>query len=140
LRVYAGAQALGVAVSPWMFVTTLCIALYLAAIKRRQELIQSGTAARKALEQYTVALVDRYAEMSATGALVFYSMFVVSTRPQLVVTIPFVLFGLYRYWFVVDALGSGESPTDVLFTDWQLLATVAAWACLCVWTLWPVHG
>lgn len=136
-RVYAGALALSVPVSSWMFVTTLCLALYLAAIKRRQELRTHGSEGRNVLQHYTVALVDRYAEMSATGALVFYSMFVMSARPQLVVTIPLVLFGLFRYWYVVDAKDGGESPTDALLADWQLLATVAAWVGVCLWALWP---
>lgn len=139
LRVYAGAMALDVPVSSWMFITTLCLALYLAAVKRRQELSQSGTEGRKVLEKYSVALVDRYAEMSATGALLFYSMFVMSTKPELVITVPLVLFGLFRYWFVVEALDGGESPTDALLVDWQLLLTVLLWVAACSWALWPVQ-
>lgn len=138
LRVYAGAVALTVPLSPWMFITTLCLTLYLAAVKRRQELIQNGTEARKVLSQYSVALIDRYAEMSATGALVFYSMFVMSSKPQLVITVPLVLFGLFRYWYVVDVLEEGESPTDVLIADWQLLFVVAVWIGVCSWALWPL--
>ena len=140
LRVYAGAMALEVPVSSWMFITTLCLALYLAAVKRRQELSQSGTEGRQVLEKYTVALVDRYAEMSATGALLFYSMFVMSTKPELVITVPLVLFGLFRYWFVVESLDAGESPTDALFVDWQLLLTILIWIAACSWALWPVRG
>ena len=140
LRVYAGAMALDVPVSSWMFITTLCLALYLAAVKRRQELSQSGTEGRKVLEKYSVSLVDRYAEMSATGALLFYSMFVMSAKPELVITVPLVLFGLFRYWFVVEALDGGESPTDALLADWQLLLTVVLWVAACSWALWPVQG
>lgn len=140
LRVYAGAMALSVPVSSWMFITTLCLALYLAAVKRRQELSQSGTEGRQVLEKYTVALVDRYAEMSATGALLFYSMFVMSERPELVVTVPLVLFGLFRYWFVVEALDGGESPTDALLDDRQLLFTVLLWVAACAWAIWPKMG
>lgn len=137
LRVYAGAQALAVPVSSWMFVTTLCLALYLAAVKRRQELSQSGSEGREVLQRYTVALVDRYAEMAATGALVFYSMFVMSAKPDLVITVPVVLFGLFRYWFVVEKLEGGESPTDALLSDGPLLATVLVWVGACLWVLWP---
>lgn len=137
LRVYAGAQSLAVPVSSWMFVTTLCLALYLAAIKRRQELCQRGSEGRDVLERYTVALVDRYAEMAATGALVFYSMFVMSAQPDLVITVPVVLFGLFRYWYVVEKLEGGESPTDALLSDGPLLATVAVWVGTCMWVLWP---
>ncbi|MBK9441145.1 MAG: decaprenyl-phosphate phosphoribosyltransferase [Comamonadaceae bacterium] len=137
LRVYAGATALSVPVSSWMFVTTLCLALYLAAVKRRQELLQSGADGRQVLQKYSVSLVDRYAEMSATGALVFYGMFVMSAKPQLVVTVPIVLFGLFRYWYVVEALDGGESPTDALLSDWLLLVSVLLWVTVCVWALWP---
>lgn len=137
LRVYAGAVALDVPVSGWMFVTTLCLALYLAAVKRGQELSQSGTEGRQVLEKYSKPLVDRYAEMSATCALVFYSMFVMSSRPQLVITVPVVLFGLFRYWYVVDVLDGGESPTDALLSDWPLLLTVVGWVAACLWALWP---
>ena len=137
LRVYAGAVALNVPLSGWMFVTTLCLALYLAAVKRRQELVAVGSESRKVLQNYSVALIDRYAEMSATGALVFYSMFVMSAKPQLVITVPVVLFGLFRYWFVVEELDAGESPTDALLGDWQLLLTVILWLSACAWALWP---
>jgi len=135
LRVIAGAVALNLDASAWMCVTTLCLALYLAAVKRRQELAQSGSEGRKVLQKYSVVLVDRYAEMSATGALLFYSMFVMSARPALVITIPLVLYGLFRYWYVVEALDGGESPTDALLADWQLMAVVVLWIAACVWAL-----
>ena len=139
LRVIAGAVALNLDPSAWMCVTTLCLALYLAAVKRRQELAQSGSEGRKVLDKYSVALVDRYAEMSATGALLFYSMFVMSARPELVITIPIVLYGLFRYWYVVEVLDGGESPTDALLADWQLMVVVALWIAACVWVLSGLH-
>jgi len=135
LRVYAGATALSVPVSSWMFVTTLCLALYLAAIKRRQELSTSGSEGRRVLQHYSISLIDRYAEMSATGALLFYSLFVMTARPELVMTIPFVLYGLFRYWYVVESTDAGESPTDALFQDWQLQLTIIGWTGACIWAL-----
>ena len=140
-RVYVGAVAISVPVSSWMFVTTLCLALYLAAIKRRQELLQSapedGVGTRRVLEQYSVALIDKYAEMAATGALLFYSLFVMTARPELIITIPIVMFGMFRYWFVVETLDGGESPTDALLTDWQLFLGVAVWVGASAWVMWP---
>lgn len=135
LRVYAGAMAITVPVSSWMFVTTLCLALYLAAIKRRQELLHSGSEGRKVLAHYSVSLVDRYAQMAAIGALLFYSLFVMTAQPKMVITIPFVLYGLFRYWFIVETLEGGESPTDALFSDWQLLCTAIIWIVVCAWSL-----
>ena len=137
LRVYAGAMALSVPVSSWMFVTTLCLALYLAAVKRGQELASNGSESREVLQHYTPALLNRYAEMAATGALLFYSLFVITTRPALVMTIPLVLYGLYRYWFIVESKDGGESPTDALLSDWQLLLTVAIWGVVSAVSIWP---
>jgi 4-hydroxybenzoate polyprenyltransferase len=137
LRVIAGTAALSLQPSPWMFVTTLCLALYLAAVKRRQELALSGTEGRKVLKHYSVSLIERYAEMAATGALIFYSLFVITVRPEMVITIPFVLFGLFRYWYVVEALEGGESPTDALLSDWQLALTVLVWIGTTLWAIWP---
>ena len=139
LRVYAGALALSAPLSGWMFITTLCLALYLASVKRRQELKFSGTKSRIALKKYSASLIDRYSEMSATGSLVFYSMFVMSSKPELIISIPIVLFGLFRYWYVVEELNVGESPTDVLLADKYLLFTILVWALVCGWSLWPVE-
>jgi hypothetical protein len=121
-----------------MFVTTLCLALFLAVIKRRQELVQHGAEGRKVLEKYSLSLIDRYAEMSATGTLIFYSLYVMSAKQQMVITVPLVLFGLFRYWFVVEKLDGGESPTDELLSDWQLMLTVLLWVMISVWAFWPI--
>lgn len=137
LRVYAGAVALEVPVSNWMFITTLSISLYLASIKRRQELQQAGTQSRNVLTKYSVTLIDRFAEMSAICAVVFYSLYTMQVQPQLIVTIPFVIFGLFRYWYIVDTLKGGESPTDVIIKDKQILFTVAVWIACCIWVLLP---
>ena len=135
LRVYAGAVSLDVPLSSWMFITTLSLALFLAAIKRRQELVKSGNKARSVLQYYTVELVDKYAEMSATCAILFYSLFVISDKPDMVYTIPFVLFGLYRYWFIVESKNYGESPTDALFADKLLQLTILGWVGACLYSL-----
>jgi decaprenyl-phosphate phosphoribosyltransferase len=136
LRIYAGAVAIAVPLSNWMAITTLCLALYLAAIKRRQELAISGDGSREVLRRYSVALVDRYAEISAVGALIFYSLFVMSSgNDHLGFTIPLVIFGLFRYWYVVEALAGGESPTDVAVTDKPLIATVVLWIGVCLYAL-----
>lgn len=137
LRVYAGTVVLNVPSSPWMMVTTLCLALFLAAIKRRQELLFNGNEGRKVLKHYTVALVERYAEISGIGALMFYSLFVMTVRPEMVITIPFVLFGIFRYWFLVESLDSGESPTDALMTDWQLGLNILLWIIAVITVIWP---
>ncbi len=137
LRVYAGAVALAVPVSHWMFITTLSISLYLASIKRRQELLQSGSQSRGVLTYYSVALIDRFAEMSAVTAVVFYSLYVMAEQPNLVITVPLVIFGLFRYWYIVETLKGGESPTDVIIQDKQILMTILVWIGCCIWALLP---
>ena len=137
LRAYAGALALAVPLSNWMAITTLCLALYLAAIKRRQEMASNGVGAREVLRMYSEALIDRYAEMSATGALIFYSLFVMSANAKLVTTIPLVIFGLYRYWYVVERLGGGELPTDAVLSDLPLALVIVIWVGACVVALTP---
>lgn len=137
LRVYVGARAVDVPLSAWMLITTLCLALYLAAIKRLQELRTSGDEARAVLRQYTAPLLERYAEMAASSAIVFYGLFVITMRPALVITIPFVLFGLFRYWYIVERLGGGESPTEAIWKDLPLAGTVLLWGAACVYATLP---
>jgi hypothetical protein len=103
-------------------------------------LIQAGAGGRLVLKRYSIALVDRYAEISATGTLFFYSMFVMSSRPELLVSIPIVLFGLFRYWYVVEELNAGESPTDAVLNDKWLLLTVIFWVSVCIWNFLPIRG
>lgn len=138
LRVWAGAEAVRVPLSTWMLVTTLCLALYLAALKRRQEIraTTGGGGGRHVLGAYSAELLERYAQTAACGAIVFYALWVVDVRPELALTIPAVLFGFFRYAYLVEARGEGESPTDTLWRDPPLLLTIALWSAMCVWAMW----
>lgn len=137
LRIYAGACAIAVPVSSWMFVTTLSLAVYLATIKRAQELTHLGpTEGRTVLKFYTPKMLERFADMSATGTLLFYSLFVVTAHPNMVITVPLVLFGFFRYWYLTESTDVSESPTDTLYSDKQLLITVLLWVGCCLWRLW----
>lgn len=137
LRVYAGAVALLVPVSPWMFVTTLCLALFLGSVKRRQELRHHGKEGRHVLDSYSLTLVDKYAMISSMGALFFYSLFVITEKTEMVVSVPVVIYGMFRYWYLAEFMNDGESPTDTLLSDWQLILTVLAWCAVCIVCLWP---
>src|SRR4030095_11594506 len=137
LRVYAGAVALSVPLSSWMLVTTLCLSLYLAATKRLSELRFNGARGRIVLQYYTEALLDRYALIAAVGTILFYGLFVITMRPQLEITVPLVLFGLFRYWYITEHIGKGESPTEMLWKYAWLLLTILCWTALTVYTLWP---
>ena len=137
LRVYGGAVAIRVHLSFWMFITTLCLALYLACGKRRQELVKSGTKSRVVLREYTAPLLDSYSSISEISAIVFYGLFVSTTRPALAITMPFVLFGLFRYRYLVEVRSEGENPTEVLWSDIPLMLCVLFWAATSIYVLLP---
>lgn len=137
LRVYAGAEAVDVPLSSWMLITTLALALYLAAVKRRQELATSGPDARRVLDSYTLPLLDGYAQTAASASVVFYSLYVIEVQPQLAITVPFVLLGIFRYSYLVQTRKIGESPTDALWTDPPLILTILGWGALCVYSFLP---
>ena len=127
LRVYAGAVAIDVVLSNWMFITTLSLALYLASIKRLQELRLQGSSSREVLQKYNVKVVERYADVSAVSAILFYSLYCLSEHPNLIPSIPLVLFGIFRYWYLVDAESQGESPVEVLYSDVPMIVVVLLW-------------
>ncbi len=137
LRIFAGGLAIFVPISSWMLITTLCLALFLASVKRLQELRVQGENTRKVFQKYTQKLLENYIQISAAGALVFYSLFVITSRPELALSVPFVIFGLFRYWFIVEVLGKGESPTEAILKDFPLGITVLLWILFCLWQLWP---
>src|SRR5262249_54734415 len=135
LRVYSGALALSVPLSPWMLTTTLCLALYLAAIKRLEEFRTNGPQGRKVLHRYTESFLRRCAQVTAVSTVVFYSLFVVTVRPQLKLTLPLVLLGLFRYWQITERKGGGESPSEVLWKDLPLVSTILFWIFMCLYSL-----
>ena len=137
LRIVAGASALSVPLSVWMFVTGFSLALYLAAMKRLSEIKETGTESRRVLEMYTPELMEKFTLIAAISSLIFYSLFTLTTRPELIATIPIVLFGIMRYWYVAEHLKGGESPTDALSRDWQLILTAIAWLIVVIWGIQP---
>lgn len=133
LRIFAGGLSLNVNISAWMFITVLCLALYLGSVKRYHELKYQEEATRSVLKAYSLSLMEHYCTVAAICAIVFYGLFVVVASPSLVVSIPFVLFGFFRYGYV--AQNKGEDPTRLLLTDGWLFATVILWAASCMWLL-----
>ena len=136
LRAVAGAVVVGVPISPWLYVCTMLLALFLALGKRRQELVLlEGDAGehRPALEQYTVALLDHLLQVVTTSLLVAYMLytFFAENLPRnraMMLTIPFVLYGLFRYLYLVYARGEGGSPEEVLLRDRPMALCVVLWA------------
>jgi len=133
VRAAAGADAVDVRISPWLLVCTGLLALFLALGKRRGELVLVGaeaTPGRPVLEGYSLAFVDQLIGVVAAGTVLAYAVYTLTARDSqaLAATIPFVLFGVFRYLLLLHRAGKGEEPEDVLATDLPILATVTVWA------------
>jgi 4-hydroxybenzoate polyprenyltransferase len=141
LRAVAGAVAIEVPISSWLLVCTTLLALFLALSKRRHELTLLGDQAtwhRRILEEYSPYLLDQMIAVVTASTLIAYSVYATSAEtaarlgtPRLGLTIPFVLYGIFRYLYLVHQRRGGGSPAELLLTDRPLLLCVAGWT-LCV--------
>jgi 4-hydroxybenzoate polyprenyltransferase len=133
LRASAGAQAVDVRISPWLLICTGLLALFLALAKRRAELVLVGaeeTPGRPVLEGYSLELVDQLVSVVAASTLIAYSLYTFTARDSkaMMATVPFVLYGVFRYLLLLHRHDLGEEPENVLLTDVPLLVTIASWA------------
>jgi 4-hydroxybenzoate polyprenyltransferase len=132
LRAAAGAQAVEVPISEWLLLCTGLLALFLGFAKRRGELVLVGaerTPGRPVLEGYSLELVDQFLAVVAGATIITYGLYTVDVHTKgMMVTIPFVLFGVFRYLLLVHKHDLGEEPERVLLADRQLIATVVLWA------------
>ncbi len=133
VRAAAGAEAVDVRISPWLLLCTALLALFLALAKRRGELMLAGSRAtpgRAVLSGYSLELVDQLVTVVAASTVVAYSLYTFgSGQPAaLMATIPFVLFGLFRYLLLIHRDDLGEEPEHILLSDRPILAAVALWA------------
>jgi len=133
IRATAGAEAVDVRISPWLLLCTALLALFLALAKRRGELVLVGaqaTPGRPVLEGYSLELVDQLVGIVASSTVIAYSLYTVTARPSkaLMATIPFVLFGIFRYLLLIHRDDVGEEPEQVLLTDVPIIVTVCGWA------------
>jgi 4-hydroxybenzoate polyprenyltransferase len=133
IRAGAGAEAVDVKISPWLLICTGLLALFLALAKRRAELVLVGaeeTPGRPVLEGYSLALVDQLVSIVAASTVIAYSLYTFTARDSkaMMATIPFVLYGVFRYLLLLHRRDLGEEPENVLLTDVPLILTLAAWA------------
>jgi 4-hydroxybenzoate polyprenyltransferase len=133
LRAAAGAAAVHVRISPWLLLCTALLALFLALAKRRGELVLVGadaTPGRPVLEGYSLELVDQLVAIVAACTVISYSLYTFTARDSkaMMVTIPFVVFGVFRYLLLVHRQDLGEEPEEVLLRDMPILVCMAAWA------------
>jgi 4-hydroxybenzoate polyprenyltransferase len=137
VRAYAGAFAIVVPASKWMLINTLLLALFLGFGKRRYELLlleQEAAAHRKILEKYSPYLLDQLIAVVTPSVLVMYMLYSFSTEvslklgtQNLFATIPFVVYGIFRYLYLIHKEERGGSPTRVLISDRPVLITVLLW-------------
>lgn len=136
IRAAAGAVAVHVHISPWLLACTALLALFLALAKRRAELAlvaADATPGRPVLDGYSRALLDRLVGALAVTTVLVYAAYTVTAGNShwMAATIPFVVFGIGRYVWLVRGRGAGEEPEEVLLRDLPLLAAIAAWAAAC---------
>jgi len=136
LRAWAGSVAIGVAMSHWLVLCTGLVALFLGFVKRRQELIglERASGQRPILREYSLPFLDQMISIVTASTVLAYTLYAFSPEVAaklgtrwMGLTIPFVLFGIFRYLYLVHQRGEGENPTVLLLTDLPLMATVLLW-------------
>ncbi len=147
LRIFAGTWGVSIAPSQWLLLCGLLLTIFLGFAKRRAELMTSdgegasGVSQRPVLYDYSPALLDTMMAISCAGVIVSYSLYTVSPdtialhhTDKLIYTLPFVLYGIFRYIFLLHRRG-GEDPAWTLLTDAHLLVVGALWLAVTVWLI-----
>jgi 4-hydroxybenzoate polyprenyltransferase len=139
LRVLGGAAAISVPISSWMILTTIFISLFLAISKRRGELSQvinqdNIEKQRKVLKEYSVEFADQLNTIAAAGTIISYALYTVSEKTvatfgtdKLIYTTPFVIYGIFRYMYLMHQKNLGESPTSIVTKDIPIILGVLGW-------------
>ena len=136
LRAAAGAYAIDVSISSWLLISTILLALFLGFAKRRHEVVlleDNASSHREILEHYSLPFLDQMISAVTASTIVVYALYAMSTdvnhpgNPMLEFTIPFVLYGIFRYLYIVYQKSEGGSPTESLITDKPLLINIALW-------------
>lgn len=135
LRAAAGALAIDVPISPWLYIMTSLGALLISFGKRRNEMATletSGENQRPVLKDYSVGLLDQFVAIVAPATLVAYALytFTADNLPEnnaMMLTIPFVMFGLFRYLYLIHKKNLGGSPEEIFLTDKPLILNILAW-------------
>jgi 4-hydroxybenzoate polyprenyltransferase len=146
-RVLGGALVIGVQISPWLYVVTILLSLFLGFSKRRHEilLLQAGSGSyRRVLEDYSAGLLDQMLTIVAASTISAYSLytFTAPNLPQnhsMMVTIPFALYGMFRYMYLSHRKDGGAPPDELLF-DRPLLTTIVMWGLTVIAILYVFAG
>ncbi len=135
LRVFAGASVINVEVSSWLILTTMFISLFLGIMKRRSELVLVTEVpvknTRKVLASYSLNFIDQMSTIAAAGVIICYALYTVSERTvkifqteYMIYTTPFVVFGIFRYMYLVYMNNRGENTVDIMLTDIPMIVNV----------------
>lgn len=132
LRVESGSIATGVQVSPWLFLCTILLSLFLGLNKRKSEIItlkDKSADHRKILEEYSVEMIDKMLTIVTPSILMAYSLYTFSSvqSKTMMYTIPFVLYGIFRYEYLMDKQNVGGKPEDVFGNDFPFLVNIILW-------------
>ncbi len=137
LRAIAGSYIISVQISPWLFVCAILLALFIALAKRRHELLfleGGGISHRSVLGKYSETLLDQMIAVATSATVIAYSLYTIVPETvqkfgtnHLMLTVPFVLYGIYRYLYLVYCQEEGGVPEKVLFTDLPLIIDVLLW-------------
>lgn len=146
LRVLGGGQAIEVEVSAWLLMCTIFVSLLLALSKRRHELILLADDApdqRRVLGQYSATLLDQMVNVVTASSVLSYALYAVAPEtirhfggPHLVYTIPFVLYGVFRYLYLIYQTKTPRNPTEALLRDWPFLVNLALWGGAVLWIVY----
>lgn len=149
VRAVAGALVIDVVFSKWLVVCTLFLALLLALSKRRSEIVlldQDARDHRPVLHHYSTQYLDSLIHIMAGGAIITYTIYTCSPEvaanfgtDKLYVTLPFVLYGLFRYLYLVQHKTGGGDPSSTLLKDWPLGLTVLLWGLANVFIIYARH-
>lgn len=136
IRAVAGAVVINVQISPWLLVCTTLGALFIGLAKRRNELLtlENAGSHRKILEEYTVQMLDQMINIVAASTLIAYMLYTFPTfsrtaqqRPLLMLTIPYVVYGIFRFLYQMHRNDKGGDPTTDLLEDRALIACGVLW-------------
>jgi 4-hydroxybenzoate polyprenyltransferase len=145
LRVEAGVTLITVQrFSPWMYVCVTLLALFMGLGKRRAEMVllaEKANSHRRVLDGYTISFIDQLLSIVSSTTIVAYALYTFSAQnlPEnhtMMLTIPFVIYGIFRYLFLIHVQGEGGAPEDLLLEDIPLMSTVALWALSAVFVLY----
>lgn len=150
LRILAGTIGLGIAPSDWLLLCGLMVTLFLGFAKRRAELLMvenakdssPGSLARKVLDDYSPEILDQFLAVTAACTVITYGLYTMSPQTvemhgdtHLIYTLPFVIYGIFRYVFLLHRKSRGNDTAKDLITDSHLLITGLGWLATTVWAL-----